>query len=195
MNYLKNAITAPEQRPDEAKRIVTILEAGWDGVHIRLPNASLKEVKTLIETIPQKYHDRLWLHGHFELVNEFNLGGLHLNSRCPQPPANYTGRLSRACHTVEEVTSYGNDRNFSKLILSPIFDSISKKGYPAKFSDYELLEIADLAVPVIALGGVTPERIDELSKWPFSGYAVLGYFQQAATIEELKERIGRFENS
>lgn len=194
MKRIKVALTGPYARPDEPQRISTILDAGWDAVHIRMPGASLKEVKTLIESIAQRYHNRLWLHGHFELINEFNLGGLHLNSRCPVPPANYAGKLSRACHTIEETMDFGQDGRFSRLTLSPIFDSISKEGYRGKFSEYELLEIADLMVPVIALGGINPERATDLKKLPFSGYAVLGYLHNAKDIHELKEKLSEFEN-
>lgn len=195
MKPIQIVITPAVARPDEAQRITTILDAGWDAVNIRLPGASLKDVKNLIEAVPQKFHGRLWLHGHFELVNEFNLGGLQLNSRCPVPPRNYSGPIGRSCHTVEEVLDYGQDSRFSRLTLSPIFDSVSKEGYKGKFSDYELLEIADLLVPVIALGGVTPSRLELLNKYPFSGYAVLGYLQKAENLDDLKKKLSEFENN
>lgn len=192
MKPIRIAITAEETREDEPKRIRCILDAGWDAMHIRKPGASLKDIKNLIEAIPQQYHGRLWLHGHFELINEFNLGGLHLNSRCPSAPSNYQGPLSRACHTIEETLDYGQNDRYSRLLLSPVFDSVSKTGYRGKFSDYELLEIADLLVPVIALGGVTPDRVGQIMHLPFGGYAVLGYLEQAETIDELKRRLNEY---
>lgn len=192
---IKIAITGDEIRADEHLRIKTILDAGWDAMHIRVPGASLKDIRNLIESLPQKYHQRLWLHGHFELINEFNLGGLHLNSRCPVPPSNYNGPLSRTCHTIEEALDFGQDSRYSRITLSPIFDSVSKPDYHGRFSDYELMEISDMIVPVIALGGITPERIPELEKLPFKGYAVLGYLHKAKDIEELRERLQKFDDN
>jgi thiamine-phosphate pyrophosphorylase len=184
---LKIAITPVEIFDTEADFIVTILQAGWDYVHLRHPGASLREMRNLIEAIPQRYHRQLRLHGHFELLNEFNLGGIHLNSRCPRPPQNYIGLISRTCHSIAEL--YDN-LQLDFLTLSPIFDSVSKQGYHAAFSPDELTTIPE--GKVIALGGVTPQRIDELSHYPFIGYAVLGYLFNAADINELKLRLKQF---
>ncbi len=102
-DMMRIAVTGTDPRHDEGEWIATILREGWDAVHLRHPAASLSEMRRLIESVPQQLHSRLRLHGHFELINEFNVGGLHLNRRCPAPPANYRGGLSRSCHTVEEI--------------------------------------------------------------------------------------------
>ena len=61
------------------------------------------------------------------------------------------------------------------VTLSPIFDSISKKGYRSAFTASILEELNDIARPlVIALGGVTPDRLAELKRFNFAGYAVKG---------------------
>lgn len=182
---LKIAITPPEISADEAKRIAVILNHGWDYVHLRHPEASIRDVKNVIEDIPPRLHSRLRLHGHFELLNEFNLGGIHLNSRCPEPPRLYHGSVSRTCHSVEEADRHVGDVDF--VTLSPIFDSVSKHGYKAAFTADELL-----AIPrdkVVALGGIVPERFDELSKYPFGGFAMLGYLFDGGTLENLSAKL------
>ena len=185
------AITGADLRDDEGKWISVILSEGWDAVHLRHPAATLAEMRRLIESVPQQYHSRLRLHGHFQLTNEFNLGGLHLNSRCPVAPPHFSGSLSRSCHSVEEVT-YA-DRHLDYVTLSPVFDSISKPGYTAAFSDYELEVIGTISSPVvIALGGVTPQLTPSLEKWGFGGYAVLGYLWQAADRQDLIRRLRQF---
>lgn len=191
---IRIAITADEIRPDEAVRIQTILDYGWDSVQLRMPSATLKDMRNLIEKIPQKYHGRLWLHGHFELVNEFNLGGLQLNKRCPLAPTNYRGKLAKSCHSVEEVLDAATEKRYERVTLSPIFDSVSKKGYNGRFSEYELegLDEAD-SLKIIALGGITPEKTAIISRLPFSGYAVLGYLYEAKDINELKQRLQKFD--
>ena len=72
----KIAFTTPEITGCEPQMIAAVLDAGWDMVHIRHPEASLTEIKSIIEALPQKYHSRLRLHGHFVLAAEFNLGGI-----------------------------------------------------------------------------------------------------------------------
>ena len=190
-DMMRIAVTGTEPRHDEGEWIATILREGWDAVHLRHPAASLSEMRRLIESVPQQLHSRLRLHGHFELINEFNVGGLHLNRRCPAPPANYRGGLSRSCHTVEEIAEA--DSHLEYVTLSPVFDSISKPGYTAAFSDYELESIETFSSPiVIALGGVTPERIDFIRRSGFGGYAVLGYLWAASGQQDLEHRLRQF---
>lgn len=67
--------------------------------------------------------------------------------------------------------------------LSPIYPSISKVDYPANpaFEDREQLAggLAGSRYPVLALGGVTPDRFAELQELGFAGAALLGGIWQA----------------
>lgn len=76
--FLKIAITKPEIISSEADMISSLLVNGLDYVHIRKPEASLRDIRNLIEDIPYRLRKRLRLHGHFELFNDFNLGVLIL---------------------------------------------------------------------------------------------------------------------
>lgn len=179
------AIT-PEILSDERKEasaVSILLAAGWDRVHLRHPLASRREMQRLIEAIPQEFHGRLSLHGHFDLTNYFNLGGLHLNSRCPSAPALYRGLLSRSCHSVKELLACGG---LAYATLSPIFDSISKRGYLSRFPERTFRLPEGVTVPVVALGGVTPERIADVRRCGFSGFAMLGAVPWDAGAGELK---------
>ncbi len=185
---IKIAIT-PENIVDfrqEAVLVRTILDAGWTRVHLRHPETSTNDMKRLVEAIPQEYHTRLVLHGHFHLCNHFNFGGLHLNHHCPSAPFNYNGQLSRSCHSVEET---GDAKGFEYVTLSPIFDSISKCGYTSRFTPDLLLSLSTIQTPVIALGGVTPERINEIKHYNFSGFAMLGALPWKGTVEDMRSFI------
>lgn len=181
---LRVAIT-PELT-DEAREhlhVRAILDAGWDRVHLRHPSAQLADMRRLIERIPQRYHQRLVVHGHFELVNSFNLGGLHLNRRCPTPPALYRGPLSRSCHSISEAA---DSKGMTYVTLSPIFDSISKEGYGRRFTDSELRQLDGVTTPVIALGGVTARLIPALRDYNFSGFAMLGALPWDGSPEDMR---------
>lgn len=190
-NPLRIAITPFDLFSQEAACIKAILDEGWDYVHLRHPGASYTDMRNLIEAVPQKYHSRLRLHGHFELTNEFNLGGLHLNGRCPAAPPNYNGSLSRTCHTLDEAHRYAPGMDF--ITLSPIFDSVSKEGYTSAFTAADLQRVPE--GKTVALGGITPDTARRLKGTPFIGYAVLGYLFSAKTVEELKERLKQFQET
>lgn len=186
---LKIAITPYDFFKHEVDYIIAILDAGWDYVHLRHPDASLCEMRSLINTIPECYHNRLRLHNHFELSKEFNLSGLHLNQRSPIPPSDYSGSLSRSCHSIDEVRQ---NNGLEYVTLSPIFDSTSKVGYKSAFTDAELKRIT-IDDHAVALGGITSETVTRLSQFKFIGYAILGYLFNAPDILTLKKRLTQFE--
>lgn len=172
----KIVITLPEFVDGEAERIVGMLCNGTDLIHIRKPKKPVEEVARLIGEIPEEYHSRLTLHDNFELLERFpKIGGVHLNSR--NPTCNNVGkrRLSRSCHSLEEVKTCKD--SFDYVFLSPIFDSISKVGYQSAFTDEVLLEAVKEGIiddKVYALGGVTEEKLPLLKRYGFGGYAMLG---------------------
>jgi len=80
-----------------------------------------------------------------------------------------------SAHSFEELEKTSTDICF----LSPVFDSISKFGYKAKYNSQELKEgIASWkenhSQKLFALGGVDAENIAELASLGFDGAAVLG---------------------
>ena len=63
------------------------------------------------------------------------------------------------------------------VFISPIYDSISKHGYHSAFSDEVLRQASAQGIidhKVVALGGVTRQRIPQLEKYGFGGAAMLG---------------------
>ena len=76
--------------------------------------------------------------------------------------------------------------------LSPIFDSLSKKGYSAAFPAETLRRAGSEGIidrHVYALGGITPERLPQLQEWGFGGAAMLGYLWEETSPEKIKRRM------
>lgn len=163
------AITLPRFFRGEAEEITSLLRGGdyWR-VHIRKPEATAEQIETLIRAIPVDLYPRLSLHDHFEVAQKLHLGGIHLNRRNPDAPAGWDGLISRSLHAIDEIGALGYDYAF----LSPIFPSISKPGYRADFDRDELR--AAVNDRIFALGGVTPDRFDEVAALGFGGVAMLG---------------------
>ena len=169
-------ITLPQFIAGEAERIAEMLRSSSANlVHIRKPGASAAEVEQLISAIPQDCYDRLVLHDHFQLAERYGLHGVHLNSRNPQPPQGWKGCVSRSCHSLSEVAEWKERCTY--VSLSPIFNSISKPGYYAAFTRKDLDEARQQGVidsRVMALGGVTFGRLDEVARMGFGGGMILG---------------------
>lgn len=167
--FIKIAFTAEDFIDDEAAKIEQVLKAGIDYVHIRKPNVKINELRELISAINPVYHPKLKLHDHFSLIHEFNIGGVHLNSRNLTAPDDAKS-VTRSCHSVEELEDCSG---FEYVTLSPIFDSISKQGYKSAFNLDDLTDKIENK-NVIALGGVTPYSFSLLSQAGFVGAAMLG---------------------
>lgn len=168
-------ITLPYFFDGEAEQIVQLLHSSVDLIHIRKPESKAEEVEKLIMSIPSEYYPRLVLHDHHDLAMKYHLHGVHLNGRNPQPPMGWEGSVSKSCHSLEEVKEWKGKCDY--VSLSPIFDSISKQGYHAAFSSSEIEEARRVGIidkKVLALGGVTFNKIDDVLRMGFGGGMILG---------------------
>lgn len=172
-------LTTPLPTQGEQEAITLALDRGEvDLVHLRHPRQTRAEAAAWLSRLPKRVLRRVVLHDHHDLIGDFpEVYGLHLNSHHPEPPEGYTGRLSRSCHSLEEVERFRDECDY--LFLSPIFDSISKRGYRSAFTLEELERATReglITEKVYALGGVTPERYPLLERLGFGGAALLGAF-------------------
>ena len=169
-------ITLPEFFEGEAERIVQFLEGDVDMIHIRKPVARREQVEELLLKIPSKLRKKLVLHDHFELAMEYGLHGIQLNSRNSEVPEGWKGAVSRSCHSIEELAECKKEL-YDYMSLSPIFDSISKEGYKSAFTREQLEEARKKGIidnRVMALGGVTFDKIGLITEMGFGGAMILG---------------------
>lgn len=169
------AITLPHMFCGESDAVASLLESGYDWLHVRKPHASKQEMISFLESIPAQYLNRIVLHDHFELAESFAVRGIHLNSRCDKPPVNFRGTISRSCHSLDEIVQYKSRCHY--LFLGPLFDSLSKQGYKSNFSQQQIVEASNAGIidsKVFALGGVTHEKLPDLQAMGFGGAAMVG---------------------
>lgn len=175
-------ITSPLPIRNEHELLVQFFELGLETLHVRKPDLTLRQLKEWLEELPEQFHTRLMLHSHHELHQELQIKGLHfpagvrLNAKAiEKSPLHF----STSFHQVKEILN--PDPVFDYAFLSPIFDSISKIGYQAAFSEQELKNtLMATNFSVIALGGITSENLEKIVDLGFAGAAVLGAVWQAA---------------
>lgn len=168
-------VTAPTFFVEEDKIITELFEEGLDILHLRKPETPAMYAERLLTLIPEKYHRRIVTHEHFYLKEEFNLMGIHLNTRNPKEPHDYSGHISCTCHTLEEVK---NRKHFyDYLFMSPVFDCITKEGVSSAFSALDLRQASKEHIidsKVMALGGITPDNILQIKDYGFGGAVIMG---------------------
>lgn len=172
-DFLIIGITSPLFFKGEGERINHLLDTNeMHYLHLRKPGSTPDQLKSLIKEINPINFPKIKLHDHFFLLEEFPLGGIHLNSRnnVIHPLAK---EISRSFHSLEEITECKEELSY--FFISPIFDSISKEGYKSAFKIEEIKDIIR-GKKGIALGGVTPDKFHILKSAGFYGAAMLGYF-------------------
>lgn len=168
-------ITRPEFFADEPEIINRMFAAGLERLHLRKPDAEPDDVRRLLDKTDTINYGKIVLHDHHFLANEYGLVGIHLNSRNPEPPVSWQGTISASCHSLAELQGTHHACNYR--FLSPIFDSISKRGYASAFSFEQLQQARDAGIinqSVYALGGVTIARLPQVRALGFGGAALLG---------------------
>lgn len=178
-------VTSPDFFPGEALFIHRLLACGVDIVHLRKSLATKEECERLLAELSPEDRSHIVIHDFFELVAPYGLRGIHLNARRNLPPVGYKGHVSRSCHSLEEVKRYKDECDY--VFLSPIFDSVSKQGYTSAFNDAVLRQASEDKIidnKVVALGGITSDKIRYLHSLHFGGAAMLGSINSLAQLGE-----------
>jgi len=191
-------LIAPEKDvKNEINILNQLFEAGLEYFHLRKPDKNFEEHCDYLNQIDEKYHNKIVVHLFHELVNKFNIKGIHFQEQKRRDvldvPSDYFKDLSMdgktissSFHEPEELINA--DFEFDYHLLSPVFSSISKKGYEGKGFD-----VNHITKKVIGMGGVTTNNLEEFSQLGFKGVGVLGgVWNSSNPIEDFKFMLNYF---
>lgn len=181
----ENGITA------EAQKINRLFEVGLECLHFRKPSCTIEQHKGFLYEIEEKYHNRIVVHHCHELINEYNLRGIHFTEQQRKAHLDSPGRyfknlnmygktISTSFHSMEDLQQHYFE--FDYCFLSPVFTSISKKGYLGKEFDVNHID-----KNIIALGGIHVHNIKKAQSLGYKGVAVLGSIWNANSLESYME--------
>ena len=182
------AITSPKIIAEDAYLIRSLLKMDVFSVHLRKPEATIHECRQLLAQLTNNERAKIIIHDYPELYDEFALKGIHINKNITSLPNNYCGFKTRSCHSLEEIEIYKNEYDY--LFLSPIFDSISKVGHQSNFTHAELLKASikgTIDNKIIALGGITLDKIPYFKELNFGGIAMIGGIYSTNGLNTLKK--------
>lgn len=168
-------LSTPSFYVEEDKIITDLFEEGLDTLHLRKPESEPVLSERLLSLIPEQYHSRIMVHHHFYLKEEYNLMGIHLNRRSPIEPADYRGKKSRSCYSLEELAEARG--SFDYCCLDNVFDSISNPIKKSTLSHDEIMDAARKGLidrKVMAMGGITLDNIAQVQDLGFGGAIVCG---------------------
>lgn len=174
MSFKLIIITPEKNHIKEFELIASLFESGLQLLHIRKPKASENELRNYLEQIPKKFYKKIIIHSHYKLAKEFGLKGIHLTEKVRKTKRINSSMkiVSTSFHTANEVLK--SRRKYKYIFLSPVFDSISKKGYKSNFDLEDLNSFLKKKKNIIALGGVNIKNIESIKETGFKGAATIG---------------------
>lgn len=196
MNSMKLILlTSADFFVEEDKILATLFDEGLDVLHLRKPDSEPVYCERLLTLIPAEFRNRIVVHDHFYLRDEFNLRGIHLSRRHPLAPQGYSGPVTRTCYSPEEAQQYKKSCDY--VFLRDIFDSISQPDL-ASFSPEELAQAQQQGIidaSVMAEGGVSISNIEQVRSMGFGGAVVCGDLWKRFNIHsgmDFKDLIAHF---
>ena len=172
-------VIAPENDvPNEIEILNQLFQEGLEYYHLRKPNKDSKAHCDYLNKIDKQYHNRIVVHYHHELINDFNLKGIHFQEQKRidniDNPGRYFKNLNLFGKTISSSFHEPKDLEdsyfeFDYHLLSPVFSSISKEGYNGRGFDVNGIDKI-----IVGMGGVSVDNLADFDTLGFNGVGVLG---------------------
>ena len=191
-------IVTDRRRRDVVEQAAAAAEAGIDFVQIRerdLEAAALAELTAAAVRATRGSRTRVLVNDRLDVALACGADGVHL--RADSMPARDVRMLaprpfivSRAVHSVEEARAAEPDVDF--LVAGTVFPTASKA------EAHHLLGLEGLRtvcsavnVPVLAIGGVTADRLDKIQATGAAGIAGIGWFDGTVPFRDVVDAVAR----
>jgi thiamine-phosphate pyrophosphorylase len=166
--------------PGEERVIAEVLDRGVGAVQLRekdLDGGPLLARARRIREICDRHGARLLVNGRVDVALACGADGVHLPggglpvdlARKLLPPGSLVG--SSIHHHADLESAQGADY----VIFGPLFETTSKPGYgPAQGTAGLAAVVAAAGMPVVGIGGITPENAPDVIAAGASGVAMMG---------------------
>ncbi len=169
-------ITPEEFVQNEVEIINELFQEGLDLFHVRKPFTNSEKMADFIQKINSEFYHQLVLHSHYDLAENFNISRFHFREIDRQNGLykNFINKtISTSVHDIKTFNELNNDWEYA--FISPVFPSISKKGYGENSTILsDIKKRTHSNVKLMALGGINENNIQEVFDSEVDGVALLG---------------------
>ncbi len=174
--------------------IAAAIDAGVDWVQIREKDLSARQLLVLTEDAVKQAtahgKTRVMVNDRLDVALAAGAHGVHLGTR--SMPADLVRGLTPAefllgvsCHSLEEAKS-AQAAGANYILLGPIFETPSKLPFGPPLGLSKLRKVTqESSIPVLALGGITPDRVSQCLENGAAGIAGIHIFQDCDSIKGL----------
>ncbi len=172
--------------------IVEAVQASVDLVQIREKDLATRELLELVQSAvgaAEGTATRVVVNDRLDVALAAGAAGVHLGTG--SLPAGVARRhvpsgflIGVSCHSLEEALD-AQQAGADYAVLGPIFETPSKQAYGPPLGLEKLRQVATrVKVPVLALGGITVERVKSCLEAGAAGIAGISIFQSCASLTE-----------
>ncbi|ROH96273.1 thiamine phosphate synthase [Chryseobacterium daecheongense] len=161
---------------NETEIINQLFQEGLDLLHVRKPFISNEKMKNFLDRIDSPYHAQVVLHSHYDLGEEYAISRFHIREKERKNGWAVQFKNQTLSTSVHDINAYNRlEKEWEYSFISPVFPSISKRGYGENTTVLEDIKHRDNPnVKLVALGGIDENNIHEAFDSGVDGVAVLG---------------------
>ena len=169
------------------------LNAGVQFIQLREKDFDTRQLLSfakIIQSETRRYNALLLINDRADIAKAIGASGVHLRSdslpiRQVRQFLGSQAVIGKSTHTLDEVLAAEAD-GADFLVLGPIYDTPSKRSYGPPLG-LETLKTAcqQCAIPIYAIGGITPKRTKEVKDVGAYGVAVISAILESHAIPSI----------
>ncbi len=199
----KGALSAspPESRTLLLEKVKSVADAGVDWIQLREKQLSGRELSDLLQEAVRVAPApcRVLLNDRLDVACAVGAAGVHLTeqsisvadakqfARKRGLPASFL--VGASTHSLDSARAAA-DSGADYITFGPVFATPSKAGYGAPQGIERLAAVCrSLSIPVLAIGGITPENAGACRAAGTAGIAAIRLFQHAADLPAIVRQL------
>lgn len=188
-------LTQPTFFVEEDKIISALFDEGLDILHLQKPDSEPVYCERLLSLLPNEYYNRIVVHQHYYLKQEFDLRGIHIDNPDTQVPDGFRRHVTRSTDRIGDLKEM--KRNCDYVMLHSLFDSLHDD-VKASLTIQEMEDARSKGLidrHVYALGGMSLENVRVARELGFGGVCICGDLWNRFSIQHeinFKELIEHF---
>ncbi len=174
--------------------VAAAVEGGVNAVQLREKDLAPTDLARLARRLREAIGGRalLIVNGSADVARDVGADGVHLPTGAPFVRPDGVALAGRSVHSAEDAVRAERE-GADYVIAGPVYETASHPGRPAAGVELVSRAVADVRIPVVAIGGITAARVPDVLSAGAAGVAVisavLGVESPAAGASALREAL------
>lgn len=166
--------TQPSFFVEEDKILSALFDEGMDILHIHKPESEPIYAERLLSLLPNDSYEKIRVHEHYYLKQEFDLKGIHIDNPDSPVPEGFKRHITRSTNRISDLREMKKMCDY--VCLHSLFDSLHDN-VCASLTMKEMEEASKKGLidrHVYALGGMSLENAAIAKDLGFGGICICG---------------------